>query len=149
MKKLGLDIHGTMNEDVAFFKAMAEAMIKAGHEVHIISGPPVAKIAKEMTDLGLSPKTEVNGVIEGHYTHLASIMDILIAKGIPLTVEASTGRVFADPYEWDKVKGDYCIKHGINLMIDDSDVYGYFFKTPFARYYSKNKRPHYIPKGDT
>ena len=56
----------------------------------------------------------------------------------------ANGHPFMNDYDWDKTKADYCLKHGIQLHIDDSDAYGYFFKTPYARFYSKNKRTHYV-----
>jgi 8-oxo-dGTP diphosphatase len=37
---------------------------------------------------------------------------------------------------WNRAKAEYCKKNGIQLHIDDSDVYGKYFETPYARFES-------------
>jgi hypothetical protein len=34
---------------------------------------------------------------------------------------------------WDKTKAEYCQKEGIHFHLDDSDIYGEHFTTPYAK----------------
>jgi len=140
MYKLGLDIHGVITDDMHAMRDLAEAIMlaKVDNQVHIISGPPVAVILKELESLGF-----VKGQ---HYSHIFSIVDHNIAIGSNVVFDEN-GHAWTDEYTWDKTKADYCLREGINLHIDDSDQYGYFFKTPYARFFSKNKRKQKIFPG--
>src|SRR5579871_350171 len=148
--KIGLDIHGVINENPKFFEDFTYALCeRPDDEVHIISGPPKPQIITELESMNF---------YEGrNYTHIFSIVDYHKEIGTTMrqdekgnwwTVKQENGLWVADAYVWDKTKADYCVKHGIDLMIDDSDAYAYFFKTPYSRYYSKNKRKHHIVQGD-
>lgn len=137
--KIGLDIHGVIDENPSFFKAICAALVKDGHEVHIITGPSLNNVRKELSSLGFD--------INIHFTHLFSIVDYHIVIGTKITYDEK-GNAWMDKYLWDRTKGDYCLEHKIDMHLDDSDAYAYFFKTPFARFFSKNKRKHYV-KGDT
>lgn len=132
--KIGVDIHGVATDATEFFVEFTRTMVAAGHEVHILTGPPIEKALPEVQSLGLS------------YTHIFSISSYHKENGTAMTWDAN-GHPFMDDHTWDKTKADYCLEHGISLHIDDSDTYNYFFKTPYARFYSKDKRKHYV-KGD-
>jgi len=99
--------------------------------VHILTGPPAEIARAEIAELGL------------HYTHLFSITDYHVGLGSAITFDGR-GHPFMADYEWDRTKADYCLREGIQLHLDDSDAYNYFFKTPYARFYSKTKRTHYV-----
>lgn len=132
MIKIGLDLHGVIDENPAFFAALSKALVDAGHEVHILTGPRVNEdLVNQLKGFNIS------------YTHLFSIVDYHLSKGTPITYDAK-GRAFMDDYLWDKTKAEYCKEHDIELHLDDTEAYGYFFKTPFARFFSKNKRKYYI-----
>lgn len=138
MYKLGLDIHGVITDDKDSLKWLANAVTFMKGEVHIISGPPIKVIMEELRQLGFTKDV--------HYTHVFSIVDHNIAIGSNVTFDEN-GHAWTDEYTWDKTKADYCLREGINLHIDDSDQYGYFFKTPYARFFSKNKRKQKIFPG--
>jgi hypothetical protein len=124
--KIGFDIHGVLDTNVQFFSELTQTLVKAGHEVHVLTGPKISqKIIDQLKDMGIS------------YTHLFSITDYQESKGTDIVWDEH-GNPHLDPYLWDKAKAEYCIQHGIQLHIDDSDSYGYFFKTPYARFYSKD-----------
>jgi hypothetical protein len=131
MLKIGLDIHGVCDENRDFFAEFTKTLVKAGHEVHLLTGPTQEKTERLAIALGLS------------YTHFFSITDFYLEAGEKVEFD-SKGDPFMDEYLWDKAKATYCLTNGIELHLDDSDAYGYFFKTPYARYYSKNKRKHYV-----
>lgn len=145
--KIGLDVHGVITDNLEFFKKFIPSIIAAGGEIHIISGPPQKQIWEEVNAMG----------IRTFDCHIFSIVDYHKNIGTPMkqdekgqwhTVKEENGVWVQDQYVWDKTKADYCLKHGIDLMIDDSDAYGYFFRTPYARFFSKNKRKHFIVQGD-
>lgn len=123
--KIGLDLHGVVDARPEFFKDLTKLFVDNGHEVHIITGA--------QSDLEL-PKIQALGI---SYTHLFSIVDHHIALGTPIRWDDKKNP-HLDAYLWDKTKAEYCSKNSIDLHIDDSDVYGYFFKTPYSRFYSKD-----------
>lgn len=123
--KIGLDIHGVIDARKEFFSALSKTLVAAGHEVHIITGPPVAAIKDELASYGIE------------YTHIFSIVDYHASIGTDIKWD-SKGHAHFDPYLWDKTKAEYCQREGIDLHLDDSDTYNYFFKTPYARFYSKD-----------
>lgn len=129
--KLGLDIHGVCDENQEFFSTLSKLLVDNGHEVHLLTGPIRERSEKEAERLKIS------------FTHFFSITDYYQQIGLPIVFD-SKGDPFMDEWHWDKAKANYCLQEGIHLHIDDSDAYGYFFKTPYARYFSKNKRKHYV-----
>ena len=129
--KIGVDIHGVATDAREFFVELTKTLVDAGHQVHIITGPTLAVAEPEIDQLGL------------RYTHIFSITDYHVQNGTVVTFD-ERGYPFMDDYIWDRTKADYCLREGIHLHIDDSDAYNYFFKTPYARFYSKNKRKHYV-----
>jgi len=132
MLKIGLDIHGVADEIPAFFGELTSLLVSTDNEVHIITGPSITpEFVEELKGMGLM------------WTHIFSIVDHHRSIGTPITYDAAN-HAWMEPYIWDKTKADYCLKHGIQLHFDDSEAYGYFFKTPYARFFSKNKRKHYV-----
>lgn len=132
MLKIGVDLHGVASDCKELFAELTSTLVRDGHEVHIITGPRVGeKLKEEIKALGL------------YYTHIFSITDYHLEVGTPIEFDAK-GNPFMDEYLWDRTKADYCQRMGISLHFDDSDAYNYFFKVPYARFYSKTKRTHYV-----
>ena len=135
--KLGLDIHGTITSNPNFFLLLTNSIIYAGGQVHIISGPPLSQINKELDTLGFLLKFRIvegsESKIYGNYTHLFSIVDYHKNRGTPMTQDEK-GNWHLDKILWDETKAMYCLEHNIDLMIDNSPIYGEFFKTPYAKY---------------
>ena len=125
--KLGLDFHGVITDDPRFFAKLSEMYISGGHEVHIITGRRITQDFKNILD---------NRKIK--YTHLFSICDFHLQEGTPMT-GYEEGQPKIDDTSWDCTKGHYCEIEGIDLHIDDSDVYGDYFLTPYLKYTPKNK----------
>lgn len=124
--KIGLDIHGVISKNPEFFRIITKLLVDAGHEVHIITGGSL-----KATELEL----KIYGV---HYTHFFSVYDHLISNGYRTEGEVrfpdgTIQKKFIDGV-WDRVKGEYCSKMGIDMHIDDTDNYQKFFKTPFCLY---------------
>lgn len=126
---LGLDIHGVINAMPDFFAFLSDSFIKNGGRVHIITGGSLTeKLLNEIKEFGIK------------YTHIFSVYDYLIESGEPtngerIFTDGTHQKRFADDV-WDRVKGDYCKKHNINLHIDDTLAYKDGFKTPFAYLYT-------------
>ncbi len=130
--KIGIDLHGVATDSKEMFSILTKTLVAAGHEVHIITGPQVGpRLLDEIKGLDLA------------YTHIFSITDYHVGIGTRIEWD-ERGNPFVDDYLWDRTKADYCLREGISLHFDDSDAYNYFFKTPYARFYSKTKRTHYV-----
>ena len=123
--KFGFDMHGVIDAKPDLFRTLIKMLAKDGHEVHIITG---AKTEKEMPVLK---------ELDIPFTHVFSITEYYEKLGTPISWD-DKNEPHLDAYLWDKAKAMYCKKNGIDLHIDDSDVYHYFFKTPYARFYAKD-----------
>jgi hypothetical protein len=131
--KIGFDLHGVINEYPKFFARLSRALVRDGNEVHIITGNKRTKeFQREIDSYGFQ------------YTHFFSITEFHEKK--KTKIRWVKNHPFMDEYQWDRTKGDYCRKHQIDMHIDDTDAYKYFFSTPFCRFFSMNKRKHYKPE---
>jgi len=119
--KYGFDVHGVIDTYPTVFAAMMRALVAAGHEVHVITGP--SQTPEFEKDL------EAHGVV---YTHFCSIIDYCHAKGIAVTYDGR-GNGWVRAEAWDSAKGEYCALNGIHLHIDDSDEYHKWFQTPYLK----------------
>lgn len=144
--KFAVDIHGVCADKPELWRVMTKAWVDAGHEVHILSGPPMDQIKGE-----LSGMLFVESI---HYTHVFSIVDY--HRDILKTTmkQDCKGNWHLDPaeggdagyYLWDRTKGDYCLRMGVDCIFDDSDAYKYFVKSPtaYCRFYSMDKRKYHV-----
>jgi hypothetical protein len=124
--KIALDIHGVVDSNHTFFAELTQLLVNNDHEVHLLTG---SKITKELK------QTLAEYCI--NWTHLFSITDYHVKKKSGIKFDKN-GHPWLDAYKWDKTKAEYCARNNIDLCLDDSDTYAYFFKTPYARYYSRN-----------
>ncbi len=126
--KIGIDIHGVSDSNKEFFSALTKALVENGHEIHVLTGSKATKEFKKYVkeNLGLS------------WTHFFSITSHHKNMGTPM-LEIG-GKPYMDEKVWDRTKAEYCAKNKIDLHMDDSPVYGKYFTTPYARYFS-NKKP--------
>ena len=119
--KLGLDIHGVIDKYPEAFAAVSKAMVAAGHEVHIITGP--------YDSPELRADLERFGIV---FTHFFSMAGYHQDIGTPIRHD-ERGRPWLDDELWNKTKGEYCEQVGIDLHIDDSDDYWRHFRTPYVQ----------------
>ena len=129
--KIGIDIHGVLDKEPTFFAELTNILWTAGHEVHIITGVtvnPENRIGKEtlkfLEDLNIA------------YTHLFSIVDYHKSIGTEIEYPDGSDNPWMDGELWDRTKADYCEKHKIDMMFDDTRRYGNYFKTPFVHFLS-------------
>ncbi|MEK6828814.1 MAG: hypothetical protein AABY15_01720 [Nanoarchaeota archaeon] len=118
--KIALDIHGVCDTNPKFFAELSRLFVKAGHEVHVLTG-------KRVSDGALD---ELNA-LEIKYTHFFSIADYHNEIGTNMWNDPN-GNPWLEGEVWDRTKGDYCKKHNIDFCIDDTERYGQYFETPFA-----------------
>lgn len=118
--KLGLDIHGVIDHKPKVWSAITHALVAAGHEVHIITGQ---ELSTKLTDF--------LAAMDIKYTHLFSITTYHKEQGTEIRYKDSDNP-FIDYDLWDKTKADYCKRMGIDLHVDDSDVYHKYFLSSTA-----------------
>lgn len=122
--KFGLDFHGVINKKPEMFSALSHALVQAGHEVHIITGPRRNKIEEDLKNFNIA------------FTHFYSIVEYEEARGTEIFWD-SKGDPYMDMAIWKRAKSEYCKREGIDLHIDDSAEYGEHFSTPFSLFKHK------------
>jgi len=122
MLRIGLDFHGVIDKNPGLYRALSHLLVNNGHEVHIITGIPFMHL-----DMDWLTKWDIK------YTHFFSVVDHHESKGTPIQYDEEGESPKIDPYLWDKTKAEYCAEKDINLHLDDSEVYGMFFSTPYAQ----------------
>ena len=119
--RIGLDLHGVIDRNPQFFVSLAGLIRQHGGEIHIITGSPFSEAENELLSY--------NGGARW-WDYYFSIDDYLFQKNVPHFLDERGGRIYnADA--WNRVKGMYCAERGIDLHIDDSEVYREFFSTPY------------------
>jgi hypothetical protein len=124
--KIGLDFHGVINYMPEFFAFFTKAIIEAGGEIHIITG------GLFHGEMELLKKHDIR------YTKIFSIREYHREIGTPTFEKHSIyGFPMVSDEEWNKTKGEYCAREGINFHIDDTIQYETFFTTPFCMFHKK------------
>jgi len=132
--KIGLDVHGVIDDIPDFFAFLTDSIVKNGGEVHILTGGSwTQELESQLLRYGIK------------WTHKFSVYDHLIEVGTKIVGEiqfpdGTIQKKFEDG-AWDKVKAEYCREHSINLHIDDTLIYNDFFTTPFCRLWTHNNKP--------
>jgi hypothetical protein len=112
--RLGLDFHGVLDKYPEIFSNLTKILYAYGWEIHIITGQSI--------DEGFLQKLHS---YEISYTHLFSIIDF--HKKLGTEIHYDEKGPWIDENLWNRTKAEYCERAGIDLHIDDSDVYGKFF----------------------
>lgn len=123
--KFGIDVHGVITDDPTFFRRLTRRLHDEGHEVHIITGVELgSRLDEELRRHGIS------------YTQLFSITSYHKQIGTYIVYkDGDPTQPLIAPPKWDRTKADYCAREGIDLMIDDSHVYGTYFNDIGATQY--------------
>ena len=122
--KIGLDIHGVIDQDPSFFATLITRLRKQGHEVHILTGRELSDdLIARLSGLGIA------------YDQLFSITSYHKEIGTYVTYKDDdpTQPLIAPP-KWDRTKADYAKRVGLSLHIDDSPVYGEYFDRSVTQY---------------
>lgn len=117
--KLGLDVHGVIDAEPAFFSFLSKTILLANGEVHIITGTEDSEhLRTTLTQLNI------------HYTHFFSISSYHKSIGTKMWY-TDPNNPWCDEVVWNRTKGDYCARNKIDFHIDDSPEYQQYFTTPF------------------
>ena len=128
---LGLDIHGVIDADFNLFKELTQKLLSnlfIENEIHIITG--IAWKPKVSTSL------MENGIC---WTKSFSITDFHVSIGTDIKWK-DEDHPLIDEVLWDKTKALYCKKNNIDIHIDDSDVYGKYFRNIDTQYIKFNPK---------
>jgi len=133
---VGLDLHGVINSDPAFFIEFARDIIEDGGIVHIITGHPVdQEVYEELNACGFSRDL---------YSSIQSIQDTLDDLGCPISGLDSHGRNKYDDVSWDSCKANLCEKLDIEVHVDDTLRYKDYFKSTTFGHFDGKKIQYYV-----
>lgn len=116
--KIGLDIHGVIDRDPDFFATFILLLRAEGHEVHILTGREISnKLINKLNDQSIA------------YDQLFSITSYHKEIGTHIAYKNGdrTQPLIAPP-KWDRTKADYAERVMLDFHIDDSLVYGQYFR---------------------
>lgn len=118
-KAIGIDYHGVITANPKLFSVLTKILRCLDYEVHIITGSRTTELLREqLSEYDIS------------YTHIFSISDYHHGQGTAMTgYDEHQPKI--DDETWNGTKALYCKEHGISLHIDDSEVYGRYFTTPY------------------
>ena len=116
--KIGIDLHGMINYQPKFFSDFAKAILAAGGEIHVMTGSHITlALEKELKNYGIE------------WTRLFSIADYYKDKpGIEMWYDKE-GRPWVSEELWNQAKAIYAEEEELDLVMDDTSVYGDYFKT--------------------
>jgi len=119
--KIGLDYHGVIDAKPELFSILSQIIVAAGHEVHIITGTKnTIEFRNTLKELGIF-YTYIFSISDYHHDVLHTPM-----KGY------DEGDPWIDATLWNESKANYCLREKIDFHLDDSEIYGVPFMTPFA-----------------
>jgi hypothetical protein len=113
--KLGIDFHGVVDAHPEIYGPLTQALVEAGHEVHLITGRLESEVTPDLKELGLV------------WTHYFSITQYHLDLGEVEVWFDDNNEPWMESETWDRTKAEYCEKEGIDLMIDDSPAYASYF----------------------
>lgn len=124
--KIGLDFHGIIDKYPQYFAKFSQIAKEQGIKIYVITGGPYEVVQSYLKEHHI------------YYDEIFAILDFYEAKG---AVEHFPNGEYKVPEDlWNKAKGEYCQKHGINIHIDDSQEYKEWFTTPFCIFDKENKQ---------
>lgn len=126
MKKVAFDIHGVIDADSEFFSWLSHRLRDKGTEIHIITG------GRYSENVRLLKKWNI------YYDNFFSITDYHKELGTPMLEGCADGEVCIVDELWDRAKGDYCKKHGIHLIVDDTPRYAGFMTDTHFEHWNNN-----------
>lgn len=112
--RVGLDLHGVVDDNPYYWRGWAAAHIWAGIKIYIISGPSKEEIAADLDKAGFA-----KGI---HYNEILSVVDYLKEKKVNMWLDYKN-TWWAGDEDWWTAKGELCEKHEIDEMWDDQARY--------------------------
>lgn len=128
--RLGLDLHGVIDDDPEFFAGLAEALRDSGNEIYIVTGREEGEALHN--DL---KECRMEGVHTKLYDSILSITTYQKDQGVPVSyLDGRKSQPMMDPAVWNPTKAMLCASMGIHIMIDDSTLYEPFFRDIKTQY---------------
>lgn len=122
MMKVAIDVHDTIDACPEFFSQLTQLLKAFGVEIHIVTGAASSlELRRRLLNWGI------------RYDKFFSITDYHKAIGTPIEWDEKGGPHIDDDI-WDSTKGEYCKRNEIDITIDDSEIYGIYFDTPYIRF---------------
>jgi hypothetical protein len=138
VNKISLDYHGVITANPKLFSTLTKVLCRfLGYEIHVVTGSRITDALKEQLKL-----------YDISYTHFFSISDYHHHRGTPMTGYEDHQPKIADDI-WDQTKALYCRDRLILLHIDDSEVYGKYFTTPYILFKQIEGEPTFTPISQT
>lgn len=116
--RIGVDYHGVITEAPEFFRKFNRAAISKGFNVYVLSG---------------GYRRDIEAYLRVHkipYSHIWAMVDYFSEKKLINFLDDGSFRV--DDDLWNQAKARYCLENHIDIHIDDSNLYGQHFATPFC-----------------
>lgn len=123
--KIGIDYHGVITADPEFFAHFCAVALAKNCRIYIISG---------------GYKEDIKIYLSEHqipYSYMWSVVEFFGKR--KKVQHFADGSFKVDDHLWNKAKAQFCLKTGIDFHIDDSIVYGQYFKSPFCLYDMRRK----------
>ena len=135
MIRLGLGLHGVIDKEPEFFSKLSKFLLSKGHEVYIVTGREKTNdLIKELKACHMIGSK----VLDTHYTDILSITTYQKKLGTPISyMDDRKSQPIMDPAVWNPTKAALCATAGIDIMVDDSPIYGKYFldvKTQYIQY---------------
>ncbi len=122
--KIGLDYHGVIDKNPAYFSSFCKIALERGHQIYIITGGPQAQVEQSLA------KAEI------YYNYIFAIVDYYATTH---QIKYFSDGSYHIPDElWNKAKGEYCFREQIDFHIDDSKEYEQYFVTPYCYYQNEH-----------
>jgi len=116
---IGLDFHGVIDTYPDFFIPKMQEIITKGHEVHIITGnEDTPAFREQLASLGMRSGE--------HWWKIFSVVSYHKNIGTPIRYDEKN-TPWLDEELWNRSKADYCRRQAVDILIDDSYVYGKYF----------------------
>jgi hypothetical protein len=130
--KVAFDIHGVADTFPVFQEMIRKYIADPDVEVHIVTGLTESEATKQVGHLVDLDK------IDGYFSiadHLESRPDVVVKwiNGLP----------WADETAWNNAKADYCYENQIDILFDDSPIYGPTFDnidTIYVQVHNPNRK---------
>lgn len=133
--KIAIDLHGTINNDPAWFRLLCmDHYFLFDNEIWVMSGPEEKQIRSDLKALGF-----VSGA---HYTGIYSVVDFLKSKKVDMWQDEGDNW-WTDDNIWWRSKSIMCTEYDIDILIDDKTQYQEYFiashRTKFILYNEKKE----------
>jgi len=114
--RLGLDYHGVIDKYPELFGTLSRIITASGGQVYIITGHRATpEFALSLEQLGIE------------YTEVLSVVDFNQRHGVEVRYDEK-GDPWIDEEVWNATKAHLCELYSIDTHVDDSEVYGKYFK---------------------